>query len=70
MVKRAEAAAQEWEGSGRLKAGGVLEGRAEQTAACYILLGFLSDVTNLLREDGGGVTEHGIDTLLQAIEAF
>jgi len=67
VVERAEAAAREWEHSGRLKAS-VLE-RANQTA-CYIPLGFLSDVANMLREDGAGMTEHGINTLLQAIEAL
>jgi hypothetical protein len=68
----AEAAAREWEHCGRLKVR-VLE-EANQTRACYIPLGFLSDVSNMLREgeegDGEAVTEHGVNTLLRAIEAL
>jgi len=67
VVERAEAAAQEWEHSGRLKVG--VSERAAQTA-CYIPLGFLSDVSNMLREGGDAMTEHGINTLLRAIPAL
>lgn len=67
VAERAEAAAREWEHSGRLKA--VVLERADQTV-CHIPLEFLSDVANMVREDGGSMTEHGINTPLRAIEAM
>ncbi|GAB1315647.1 DNA mismatch repair protein msh6 [Madurella fahalii] len=65
VIEKAEVAAREWEHTGRLK--GSLE-RVE--TGCYIPLGVLSDVSNILREDGDGVTEHSLYVLLRAIEAL
>lgn len=65
VVENAEVAAREWEHTGRLKGG------LEHTkVACYVPLGVLSDVSNMLRDGGDGMTEHAIDVLLRAIEAF
>ncbi|KAK3360648.1 DNA mismatch repair protein [Lasiosphaeria hispida] len=65
VIERAEVAAREWEHTGRLK------GNSERAkAGCYIPLGVLSDVMDLLRDGGDGTTEHGVDVLLRAIEAL
>ncbi len=65
VIENAEVAAREWEHTSRLK--GTLE-RAR--AGCYIPLGVLSDVSNMLRGGRDGITEHGVDALLRAIEAL
>ncbi|KAK0613706.1 muts domain V-domain-containing protein [Immersiella caudata] len=73
VVERAEVAAREWERRGQLKAGGDVEEPADPTeAACSIPLGFLSDVSNMLRDEGDAdaVTGHCVNTLLRAIETL
>ncbi|KAK0642121.1 muts domain V-domain-containing protein [Cercophora newfieldiana] len=78
VVERAEVAAREWERRGQLKAGGGdVEEEPEPAnpteAACYIPLGFLSDVSNMLRDEGAAddaVTGHCVNTLLRAIETL
>ncbi|KXX75457.1 DNA mismatch repair protein msh6 [Madurella mycetomatis] len=65
VVEKAEVAAQEWEHTSRLK-----ESLEHAKAGCYIPLGVLSDVSNMLQDDGHGMTEHAVDVLLRAIEAF
>ena len=62
VVERAEVAAREWERRGELKAGGgdVEEAADPTEAACYnIPLGFLSDVSNVLRGEGDADTVTG-----------
>jgi DNA mismatch repair protein MSH6 len=66
VVENAEVAAREWENASRLKGS---QDRAAD-AECYISLGMLSDVANMLRDEGDGVSEHGVETLLRTIETL
>jgi DNA mismatch repair protein MSH6 len=66
VIDRAEVAAKEWEHTSRLK-----ESLDKARSACYIPLGFQSDIAWMLREAlGNGVEERGIQVLMKAIETL
>lgn len=64
VIERAEVAAKEWEHTSRLK-----DSLDKAKTGCYIPLGILSDVGNLLG-DKGEIDDKGIDVLLRAIECL
>ncbi|OAA82355.1 DNA mismatch repair protein msh6 [Akanthomyces lecanii RCEF 1005] len=64
VIERAEVAAKEWEHTSRLK-----DSLDKAKTGCYIPLGILSDVGNLLG-DRGEIDDKGIDVLLRAIECL
>ncbi|KAM3431334.1 hypothetical protein MY4824_007186 [Beauveria thailandica] len=64
VIERAEVAAKEWEHTSRLK-----DSLDKAKTGCYIPLGILSDVGNLLG-DKGDIDDKGIDVLLRAIECL
>jgi DNA mismatch repair protein MSH6 len=66
VIERAEVAAREWEHTSRLK-----ESLEVARRACYVPLGFQSDVAWMLRGAiGEGVEERGVEVLLKAIKGM
>ena len=65
VVGRAEVAAREWEHTSKLK-----ESLEVARKGCWVPLGMLSDVAWLLRGEGEGVEERGVEVLRKAIEGL
>lgn len=64
VIERAEVAARDWEHTSRLK-----ESLEKAKTGCYIPLGMLSDVSNLICGKGE-IGDKGVDVLLKAIESL